>query len=563
MELNAQANPNLCVKNTFLDLDDAPRMESLQRYKSMPNPTKASNAASDDELESQPDSMEAEGVPQMPELYRTVTCDGYEPAQDWSWASGLPTLLETVPHYTGAPQMPPQQPLQPGAGQNMMAMPMMQVFPMVLLPATAMYQGMPGLQVGMHGMHVMQMAAPQPPPPPGQMVAVPVDRFARWPAPPPQDAPGHLQSEVLPSGSMITLEVDRDRPGLLSEATELLRKHGLNIREAKIMTLDGADGAKHVYQVQDKQTGHGLPAARLEEVRSALEGLNAGRCSAGPWQNSSVEEAQSGSSMVTLDVDQDRAGLMSEASDVMKKHGCDIRVAKISTMEGSRAQHIYQVQDKETGGGLATERLAEIQSALEGLGAGRCFTGPWPVKAPSPSAMPPMNMEFASRAPVLQKVFSVSSCIYRVRWTVDARILKSTDREKVSPPFELSFTVPVQFKLVLRPKSIGDGRGQAAFKKCRGLGLVDLRCLAEVRDGNVNPTVCFRIGVGGGNDLSKQSPPRGPVRADFTMRAIASLPPDMEEWDLAKAVDEATQTFVICLEVLSGPAALACDRMAA
>eukprot|EP00439_Symbiodinium_sp_Y106_P039964 s5391_g4.t2 len=53
-----------------------------------------------------------------------------------------------------------------------------------------------------------------------------------------------------------------------------------------------------------------------------------------------------------------------------------------------------------------------------------------------------------NRAQVLQRAFSVSSNVYRIRWTVDARKLRSTDKEAVSPPFDLTFAggQPVPFK---------------------------------------------------------------------------------------------------------------------
>lgn len=92
-----------------------------------------------------------------------------------------------------------------------------------------------------------------------------------------------LRCEALNSSSIIVLDVQSDRPGLLSEATDLLSKQNLDIREAKISTEPGTGKAKHIYQVQDKVTCAGLTPARLEEVRLALEGLGAGSCTAKPW----------------------------------------------------------------------------------------------------------------------------------------------------------------------------------------------------------------------------------------------------------------------------------------
>eukprot|EP00747_Dinoflagellata_sp_TGD_P072269 gnl/TRDRNA2_/TRDRNA2_157408_c4_seq5.p1 gnl/TRDRNA2_/TRDRNA2_157408_c4~~gnl/TRDRNA2_/TRDRNA2_157408_c4_seq5.p1 ORF type:complete len:274 (-),score=42.22 gnl/TRDRNA2_/TRDRNA2_157408_c4_seq5:136-876(-) len=148
----------------------------------------------------------------------------------------------------------------------------------------------------------------------------------------------------------------------------------------------------------------------------------------------------------------------------------------------------------------------------------------------------------------LTRSVSNASSIYRVRWTVDARKLRSTDREAVSPPFELSLS-PVQFKMVMRPKASSDGKGGSSFKKSGGRGTLELRCLSKVDTGS-GLTVKFRVAIGSGSDLSTQEAFRGPVRHDFAEKPICGLPEGQEEWDFARAVDQETQTFTICLENL-------------
>ncbi|CAJ1405538.1 unnamed protein product [Effrenium voratum] len=82
--------------------------------------------------------------------------------------------------------------------------------------------------------------------------------------------------------SIIKFRVDNDRPGLLSEATEVLKKQHLNIKDARISTADDSR-AEHVYIVQDKLSGAGLSEDRLAQVREALRQLAAGDCRAEPW----------------------------------------------------------------------------------------------------------------------------------------------------------------------------------------------------------------------------------------------------------------------------------------
>eukprot|EP00440_Ansanella_granifera_P044848 gb/GFBE01048603.1/.p1 GENE.gb/GFBE01048603.1/~~gb/GFBE01048603.1/.p1 ORF type:complete len:395 (+),score=79.93 gb/GFBE01048603.1/:1-1185(+) len=192
-----------------------------------------------------------------------------------------------------------------------------------------------------------------------------------------------------------------------------------------------------------------------------------------------------------------------------------------------------------------------------------------PAPTTEPSELPPVVLPAVAKAevpkpPVLQRAFSVTSAIFRIRWTVDARVLKSTDREKVSPPFELSVGgVTVEFKMVLRPIVSSDGRGGQSFKKAKGKGTVDLRCIHDVDPASSCP-MTFRVAVGRG---SSSAPPKEggaegaadaapvhrvsePMRHDFAQKAICSLAAE-DKWDFNAAVDEESQTFVVSLEVMA------------
>mmetsp|Transcript_16212 Transcript_16212/g.43676 ORF Transcript_16212/g.43676 Transcript_16212/m.43676 type:complete len:678 (+) Transcript_16212:69-2102(+) len=83
--------------------------------------------------------------------------------------------------------------------------------------------------------------------------------------------------------SIVILNVEKDRPGLLAETTELLKHHKLDIRDAKISTKGDTDKAQHIYTVQDKSSGKGLTSEKLEEIRKALEKLGAVECTAKAW----------------------------------------------------------------------------------------------------------------------------------------------------------------------------------------------------------------------------------------------------------------------------------------
>jgi len=173
-------------------------------------------------------------------------------------------------------------------------------------------------------------------------------------------------------------------------------------------------------------------------------------------------------------------------------------------------------------------------------------TGP----AAAPAAPEPRD---PPRATGLQRVFSLASQTYRIRWTADSRILKTTNREHVSPIFELSFAGTAEFRLLMKPKSFHNQRGGASFKKSQGKGTVQLVCLTPVED-LVNPVITFRLAVGSGTDPRKQQRPRGPVQHDFRDRAICGLAESNDEWEFSRAVDKPTLSFVVCLELFPGAA---------
>jgi hypothetical protein len=128
-----------------------------------------------------------------------------------------------------------------------------------------------------------------------------------------------------------------------------------------------------------------------------------------------------------------------------------------------------------------------------------------------------------------------------VRWPVDARKLRTKDRQIISPSFEVF--PGAAFRLMIKPRVAGDRKGQAGFHKARGQGSVDLKFM----EGAVSaPKFGFRISVGSG---AHAAAPRGPVYHDFDTSTVCGLPKCEEDWDFRSAVDPASQTFLISLEV--------------
>jgi len=96
-----------------------------------------------------------------------------------------------------------------------------------------------------------------------------------------------VRCETAPQGgpgsesSIITLDVKKDKPGLLAQITEVMKGQHLDIRDAQIKTTEG--GARHIYTVKDKSTGSALSDTKLEEVRLILEKLGEVACTAAAW----------------------------------------------------------------------------------------------------------------------------------------------------------------------------------------------------------------------------------------------------------------------------------------
>merc|ERR1719272_719373 len=100
------------------------------------------------------------------------------------------------------------------------------------------------------------------------------------------------------------------------------------------------------------------------------------------------------------------------------------------------------------------------------------------------------------RPQAMERLFSATSQRERIRWTVDARKLKSSDREAVSPTFEVSCGGILKFKMVLKPKVMDSQKGGACFKKSRNKGYVELRCVTDLEnEPHVKPILTFRLQV--------------------------------------------------------------------
>jgi len=125
----------------------------------------------------------------------------------------------------------------------------------------------------------------------------------------------------------------------------------------------------------------------------------------------------------------------------------------------------------------------------------------------------------------------------KVHWPVDARKLRGKDKQIISPSFEIF--PGCSFKLMVKPRAMGDKKGQASFHKGRGWGSVELKLVEGVA---LAPTLRFCIAVGGTSACRM-------VTHDFSSSTVCGLERGEDHFDFKSAVDRSSSTFLVAMEV--------------
>lgn len=134
-----------------------------------------------------------------------------------------------------------------------------------------------------------------------------------------------------------------------------------------------------------------------------------------------------------------------------------------------------------------------------------------------------------------------------VTWIIEARKLKSSDRQIVSPLFHLYGSTSA-LKLLLFPIASSEGRGGNSFKQSKGKVCVHVKfegapLIPEGTDPQCHLSLLFSVG---GLDF------RGPVSNDFTKRPVCGLPQNVATWDVSHLLEEQGDVQVV-LEVSMEP----------
>jgi len=129
-----------------------------------------------------------------------------------------------------------------------------------------------------------------------------------------------------------------------------------------------------------------------------------------------------------------------------------------------------------------------------------------------------------------------------ISWPVDASKFTGSNRQIVSPGFEIA--TGVTCRLMIKPKEVGDHKGQAGFGKAKGYGSIQLKCEADSSTDVPPMTFSLTIGAEG-----SWQPKRGPVSFSFADGSVCGLPPSQAVWDFRAAVDKASSVCTVRMEL--------------
>jgi hypothetical protein len=143
--------------------------------------------------------------------------------------------------------------------------------------------------------------------------------------------------------------------------------------------------------------------------------------------------------------------------------------------------------------------------------------------------------------PLESQLCSTTDGYTRIRWTVDARKLKGSDKKLVSPPETVDLGTSsgtAVFKVMLTAS------GGSTFRRSEGLGCVQVKCVSEL-NGDARTKVRVSIGSEGRAQL-----PRGPLTHSFSSNPVFTLPAELAGWDFCSAVEQESLSMVVNVDIM-------------
>lgn len=139
----------------------------------------------------------------------------------------------------------------------------------------------------------------------------------------------------------------------------------------------------------------------------------------------------------------------------------------------------------------------------------------------------------------------------RIRWCVDGQKLDSHAEKLISPEFRLganfggALAESQPFRIMLLATQTG-GKHGAGFKKAKGRGNIEIKCLGSYE----GPSISLLVTVGSG---SRKQKARELVKHNFAEKSCCPLAKggrDPFVWDLKAALSKETKCVEVCIEVL-------------
>eukprot|EP00930_Biecheleria_cincta_P081742 TRINITY_DN7103_c0_g1_i1.p1 TRINITY_DN7103_c0_g1~~TRINITY_DN7103_c0_g1_i1.p1 ORF type:complete len:431 (-),score=56.67 TRINITY_DN7103_c0_g1_i1:403-1695(-) len=135
--------------------------------------------------------------------------------------------------------------------------------------------------------------------------------------------------------------------------------------------------------------------------------------------------------------------------------------------------------------------------------------------------------------------------VEQVSWHADGQKLDSHSEKLLSPEFKLALPgqEPQTFRLMILATQTG-GKHGAGFKKARGRGLIELKCLGDVSPNTSN--VGLRMSVGSG---TRARSCEDVIWHSFSEKNCCAMQKAGEDWDLLSAVSKDSKCAEIRIEV--------------
>jgi len=137
-----------------------------------------------------------------------------------------------------------------------------------------------------------------------------------------------------------------------------------------------------------------------------------------------------------------------------------------------------------------------------------------------------------------------------IHWRIDSRRLVSKDKKAVSPSFAIKLEGRIlgSFRMILTPRTVSRERNGSCFRRAKGWGVVEVK--SESGEGEALEPLVMQATLLTGGDFKEALRKResGFVTHNFSETCVCAV---SEEWDFSAAVGEATQSFIVRLEVFA------------